>query len=283
LLLFTTVIMKHQHEYKDWFLPHRVFPPRREKTRRWETSFRSLFTGQPSYLPEISDPQNTWQLPSRDAKQTTSAPSPQSGRLWAKSRQTALRTKAPSEHSFQKEVRTSAEEREPWGLAESSRQAEATSTGPEVIDATRGKDSIDKTTRTVNDTVQEADDRRYASVLQPSIRSNHPHCIWPQSEEPRRSAAAERERRPQASEERRPSIPSQALKFTIPHFFLPFAGDAETGGACWTNFELKHYTGSTGDQRAIDVSRFHKNQGTPLLQSCAGNELPRNTSATLTR
>jgi hypothetical protein len=32
-------------------------PPRREKTRLWETSFRSLFTGQPSYLPEISDPQ----------------------------------------------------------------------------------------------------------------------------------------------------------------------------------------------------------------------------------
>jgi hypothetical protein len=58
---------------------------------------------------------------------------------------------------------------------------------------------------------------------------------------------------------------------------------AETGGACWTNFELKHYTRSTGDQSAIDVSQFHKNQGTPLLQSCAGNELPRNTSATLTR
>ena len=36
---------------------------------------------------------------------------------------------------------------------------------------------------------------------------------------------------------------------------------------CWTNFELKHYTRSTGDQRAIDVSQFHKNQGTPLLQS----------------
>jgi hypothetical protein len=32
-------------------------PPRREKTRRWETSFRSLFTGQPSYLPELSGPQ----------------------------------------------------------------------------------------------------------------------------------------------------------------------------------------------------------------------------------
>jgi len=29
--------------------------------------------------------------------------------------------------------------------------------------------------------------------------------------------------------------------------------------------------------------QFHKDQGTPLLQSWAGNELPRNTSATLTR
>jgi hypothetical protein len=59
-----------------------------------------------------------------------------------------------------------------------------------VIDVSQGKDIIDKTTRTVNDTVQEADDRRYASVLQPSIRSNHQHCIRLQSEEPRRSAAA---------------------------------------------------------------------------------------------
>ncbi len=57
MLLFTLVIMKHQHEYKDWFLPQRVSPPRRVNTRQWETSFRSLFTGQPSYLPEISDPQ----------------------------------------------------------------------------------------------------------------------------------------------------------------------------------------------------------------------------------
>jgi hypothetical protein len=31
--------------------------PRREKTRRWETSFRSLFTGQSSYLSELSGPQ----------------------------------------------------------------------------------------------------------------------------------------------------------------------------------------------------------------------------------
>ena len=53
-------------------------------------------------------------------------------------------------------MRTSAEAR---GHAESSRQAEATSTGPEVIDAAQDKDSIDKTTRMVIDTVEEADDR----------------------------------------------------------------------------------------------------------------------------
>jgi hypothetical protein len=104
----------------------------------------------------------------------TTKPRSQSGRLWVKSRQTTLRTKAPSEHSFQKEVRTSVEEREPWGLTESSRQAERhrqdrrsvdTVGGPTVIDVPQGKDSIDKTTRTVNDTIQEVDDRWYASVL----------------------------------------------------------------------------------------------------------------------
>jgi hypothetical protein len=61
-----------------------------------------------------------------------------------------------SEHSFQKEVRTSAEAR---GHTESSRQTEATSTGPEVIDTPQDKDSIDKTTRMVIDTVEEEDDR----------------------------------------------------------------------------------------------------------------------------
>ncbi len=31
-------------------------PPRREKTRHWETSFRSLFTGQTSYLLGLTGP-----------------------------------------------------------------------------------------------------------------------------------------------------------------------------------------------------------------------------------
>ena len=42
---------------------------------------------------------DTWQLTIRDTKWTKSEWSPQSSRLWAKSRRTALRTKAQSEHS----------------------------------------------------------------------------------------------------------------------------------------------------------------------------------------
>ena len=69
----------------------------------------------------------------------------------------------------------------------------------------QGKDSIDKTTRTVIDTVDEADDkgltslnqwngckkrhtllvmyRRKTTVLQPSIENPQPDCIWMQGEE----------------------------------------------------------------------------------------------------
>ena len=61
-----------------------------------------------------------------------------------------------SEHSLKIGVRTSAEES--FEASQSSRQAETTSTRPEVIDVT-SKDSIDKTTRTVIDTVEEADDK----------------------------------------------------------------------------------------------------------------------------
>ena len=181
---------------------------------------------------------------------------------------------------------TSAEGREPWGLAgefkASRRWQDRRSSTPQ------GKDSIEKTTRTVIDTVEEADDRRYASVLQPSIRSNHPHCIWLQSEELRRSAAAQRERRPQASEERRPSLPSQPLEsfhksFQFHIFFLPFAGDAETGGAVGRFSNWNITLGARAINARSTFHQFHKNQGTPLLQSWAGNELPRNTSATLTR
>ena len=78
---------------------------------------------QNSHLFGLSGPQPL-NSSTRDTEWTRSKwSSPQSSRLWAKSRQTALRTEAPSEHSFQKEVRTSEEEREPWGLEESSRQA----------------------------------------------------------------------------------------------------------------------------------------------------------------
>ncbi len=61
------VIIKYSHEYKDWILPQRVFPSkeREDKTMRDVIKFRSLFTGQPSYLPEHSGPESvTWQLPS---------------------------------------------------------------------------------------------------------------------------------------------------------------------------------------------------------------------------
>ena len=54
---------------------------------------------------------------------------------------------------------------------------------------------------------------------------------------------------------------SQKLPF--PHFFLPFTGDTETGGSCWTIFELKHYTRSTVDQHAIDVSPVSQEPGNP--------------------
>ena len=108
-------------------------PPRREKTRRWETSFRSLFTGQPSYLPELSGPQPLEDGPAETQNRRRAPPSPQSGRLWAKSRRTVLRTKAPREHSSQKEVRTSC-----GGKRASQRvQGKPTSTRPEVIDTTR--------------------------------------------------------------------------------------------------------------------------------------------------
>ncbi len=43
------VKINNAHESKD--------RQRREKTRRWETSFRSLFTGQNSYLLGLSGPQ----------------------------------------------------------------------------------------------------------------------------------------------------------------------------------------------------------------------------------
>ena len=158
-----------------------------------------------------------------------------------------------------------------------------------------GKDSIDKTTRTVIDTVGEADDKRLISLDQWSgckkdtlhwTRTDgiHPSCNHPSEATTQiasdckaknyiqRSAAAQRERRPQASLKRRPSLPSPALEvFTknlrIPHFFSSVCGHAETGGACWTILELKHYTRCTGDQRAIDVSPVLQGPGTPPLQS----------------
>ena len=108
--------MKHQHEYKDWILPQRVFPSKEREDKTMRDVIQIFIHG---------------------STQLSTRTSWTSGRLWAKSRRTALRTKAPSEHSFQKEVRTSAEEREPWVLVESSRQAETTSTRPEVIAVTR--------------------------------------------------------------------------------------------------------------------------------------------------
>ena len=46
-------------------------------------------------------------------------------------------------------------------------------------------------------------------------------------------------------------------------FCLPFPGGAETGGACWTIFELKHYTRCTDDQHVIDVSPVSQGPGNP--------------------
>jgi hypothetical protein len=73
--------MKHSHEYKDWFLPQRVFPSkdREDKTMRDVSQIfihgsTQLFTGTYWYS-------DTWQFPSRDTKQTTRAPNPQSG-IW---------------------------------------------------------------------------------------------------------------------------------------------------------------------------------------------------------
>jgi len=64
-----------------------------------------------------------------------------------------------------------AEEREPRREFKASRRRQdRRSSTPQ------GKDSIEKTTRTVIDTVEEADDSRCVSVLQSSIRSNQ-NCI----------------------------------------------------------------------------------------------------------
>jgi hypothetical protein len=187
--------MKYSHEYKDWFLPQRVFPSKQREDKTMRDVIQIFIHG---------------------STQTTSSPSPQSVRLWAKSRQTALRTKEPShsDHSFQKEVRTSAEGRD---HVESSRQSEATSTGPEVID-TPGAGA--ETSGGPVDTC-----RRNASVLQSSIRNNHPHSIWLC--------------RPQASEERPPSFPSSHWSFTIPHFFPSFWGWCRNRGTMLDDFRIE--------------------------------------------
>ncbi len=199
-------------------------PPRREKTRRWETSFRSLFTGQPSYLPELSGPQ-----PLEDGRAETQ------NRLRAhqalslvgyEPNHDELRYERKRHVSTpsRKKCGHPAEEREPHREFKASRRRQdRRSSTPQ------GKDSIEKTTRTVIDTVEEADDRRYASVLQSSIRSNHPHCIWLQSEELRRSTAVQRERRPQATTiVSLSAIGKFSQKPPIPHFFHSVCG-------CWRN------------------------------------------------
>jgi hypothetical protein len=53
--------MKHSHEYKDWFLPQTTCIPlqgeRRQDDERRHSDLYHKFTGQPSYLPELSGPQ----------------------------------------------------------------------------------------------------------------------------------------------------------------------------------------------------------------------------------
>ena len=104
-----------------------------------------------------------WQLSSIDEKQTRSEPSPQPGRLWAKSRRTALRTKAqvsaPSRKKCEHLRKRASRPRRVQGKPRRRRQDQRSSTS-------QGKDNIDKTTRMVIDTVDEADDKWLTSLDQ---------------------------------------------------------------------------------------------------------------------
>ena len=119
----------------------------------------------------------------------------------------------------------------------SSRQAEhdVDETTQERSSTPHGKDSIDKTTRTVIDTVGEADDKRLIRLDQWSGCKNdtlhwartdgiHPSCNHPSEATNQiasackaknyihRSTAAQRERRPRASEKRQNLLPSQDIE-----------------------------------------------------------------------
>ncbi len=138
--------------------------PRREKTRCWETSFRSLFTGQTSYLLGLSGSQSldSYRVETQSRlgsnqsliltgyetnhddlrykrKCTVSTPSSKKcGHLWKR---------ASGPHRVQ-------------GKSRRRRQDQRSSTPQD-------KDSIDKTTRMVIDTVDESDDNRLTNLDHP--------------------------------------------------------------------------------------------------------------------
>ena len=164
-------------------------------------------------------------------------------------RQTAQQTTLHSEHSPRIGLLTSTEDFEAsWN----SRQVEhdVDETTKERSSTPHGKDSIDKTTKTVIDTVGEADDKRLISLDQWSGCKNdtlhwartdgiHPSCNHPSEATNQiasackaknyihRSTAAQRERRPRASEKRQHLLPSQDIEkvtekpFKFHIFFLP--------------------------------------------------------------
>jgi len=129
----------------------------------------------------------------------------------------------------------------------------------------QGKDSIEKTTRTVIDTVEEGDDR-HLSCSHPSEATTHiaSDCKAKNYDvQPLRKGSVDHKRL-RSDDHRFPLCHWKVFtKASSSTFFFPFAGAAETGGACWTIFELKHYTRSTDDQRVIDVSPVSQEPGNP--------------------
>ena len=257
--------MKHQHEYKDWILPQRVFPSKEREDKTMRDVIQIFIHG---------------------STQLSTRTSWTSGRLWAKSRRTALRTKAPSEHSFQKEVRTSAEEREPRGLAESSRQADVDKTAGHrrhktktVSRRPRGRSSILWRKQTTGD--------MHLSCSHPSEATTHiaSDCKAKNYDvQPLRKGSVDHKR-----------LRNDHHRFPLKHWKV----FAKASNSTFFFFRLRvmpkqgEHVGRfsnwniTLGARAINARstfhQFHKDQGTPLLQSWAGNELSRNTSATLTR